>query len=89
MEAWNGFTGGSWETEINVRDFIQKNYTPYDGDGSFLVTTGDVCLYRLRHTVHYVCLLFKKRDKTFYQSIAMHRIQASGKNLPFASGALR
>ena len=33
---WNGFTGGSWETEINVRDFIQKNYTPYDGDGSFL-----------------------------------------------------
>ncbi len=33
---WTGFTGGKWEKEINVRDFIQKNYTPYDGDASFL-----------------------------------------------------
>ncbi len=31
-----GFVGGKWESEINVRDFIQKNYTPYDGDSSFL-----------------------------------------------------
>ncbi len=36
MNAWNNFTGGDWENEINVRDFIQKNYTPYDGDGAFL-----------------------------------------------------
>ncbi len=34
---WNGFNGGIWEKEINVREFIQKNYTPYDGDDSFLV----------------------------------------------------
>ena len=34
--AWESFKSGIWETEINVRDFIQKNYTPYDGDGSFL-----------------------------------------------------
>ena len=33
---WNGFVGGKWEREINVRDFIQKNYTPYEGDESFL-----------------------------------------------------
>lgn len=33
---WNGFNHGAWENEINVRDFIQKNYTPYDGDDSFL-----------------------------------------------------
>ena len=33
---WNGFQSGVWEREINVRDFIQKNYTPYDGDDSFL-----------------------------------------------------
>ena len=33
---WEGFTGGKWVGEINVRDFIQKNYTPYDGDDSFL-----------------------------------------------------
>ncbi len=35
-EEWTGFVGGAWEKEINVRDFIQKNYTPYDGDASFL-----------------------------------------------------
>ena len=34
---WNGFKTGKWEKEINVRDFIQKNYTPYEGDSSFLV----------------------------------------------------
>ncbi|WP_394524643.1 formate C-acetyltransferase [Lacrimispora sp. JR3] len=33
---WRAFNGGAWEREINVRDFIQKNYTPYDGDDSFL-----------------------------------------------------
>jgi len=33
---WKDFVGGKWENEINVRDFIQKNYTPYDGDDSFL-----------------------------------------------------
>ena len=33
---WKGFTEGAWQHEINVRDFIQKNYTPYYGDGSFL-----------------------------------------------------
>ena len=33
---WNNFVGGKWESEINVRDFIQKNYSPYDGDDSFL-----------------------------------------------------
>lgn len=34
--AWREFNGGAWENEINVRDFIQKNYTPYDGDDGFL-----------------------------------------------------
>lgn len=38
MNAWNNFNGGNWENEINVRDFIQKNYTPYDGDGAFLAS---------------------------------------------------
>ena len=35
-QEWNGFVKGVWQKEINVRDFIQKNYTPYDGDDSFL-----------------------------------------------------
>ncbi|KJF93075.1 pyruvate formate-lyase [Photobacterium angustum] len=36
--GWEGFTAGDWQNEVNVRDFIQKNYTPYEGDGSFLET---------------------------------------------------
>ncbi len=36
FEAWNGFTGDVWKNEINVRSFIQDNYTPYEGDESFL-----------------------------------------------------
>ena len=35
-KAWEGFVGGAWEKTIDVRDFIQKNYTPYEGDESFL-----------------------------------------------------
>ena len=34
--AYKGFIGGDWETEVNVRDFIQKNYTEYQGDATFL-----------------------------------------------------
>ncbi len=36
FEQWNGFTDGEWQEKINVRDFIDKNYTPYYGDESFL-----------------------------------------------------
>nr|WP_314401250.1 formate C-acetyltransferase [uncultured Aggregatibacter sp.] len=36
QKAWEGFVGGDWQHEVNVRDFIQKNYTPYEGDESFL-----------------------------------------------------
>lgn len=34
--AWNGFNGTDWKNEVNVRDFIQQNYVPYEGDSSFL-----------------------------------------------------
>ena len=36
QNAWRGFHGGAWEKEVNVRDFIQLNYHPYDGDDTFL-----------------------------------------------------
>ena len=36
FEEWNGFESGKWTDSVNVRDFIQKNYTLYEGDGSFL-----------------------------------------------------
>ena len=35
-EEWNGFKEGQWTSEVNVRDFIQENYEPYEGDASFL-----------------------------------------------------
>ena len=39
FEQWKGFEKGEWKRQINVRDFIQKNYTPYVGDSSFLAGT--------------------------------------------------
>ena len=36
FEQWNGFKSGNWQNAIDVRDFIQLNYTPYEGDESFL-----------------------------------------------------
>ena len=36
MEQWKGFSNGEWNQEVNVRDFILKNFTPYTGDESFL-----------------------------------------------------
>lgn len=39
MDSWRNFKKGNWNTEIDVRDFIQKNYTPYEKDESFLETT--------------------------------------------------
>ena len=36
QSPWDGFHGGLWQNEINVRDFIQQNYRPYEGNGSFL-----------------------------------------------------
>ncbi len=40
-EQWNGFDGRIWKEEINVREFIQKNYKPYDGDEKFLAGPTD------------------------------------------------
>jgi len=36
LVEWHGFTEGNWTKEVNVRDFIQKNYTPYEGNAEFL-----------------------------------------------------
>ena len=40
-EQWNGFQGRKWKEEIDVRDFIQKNYEPYEGDSTFLADPTD------------------------------------------------
>ena len=36
MDAWRGFVAGPWQDGVDVRDFIQRNYTPYTGDATFL-----------------------------------------------------
>ena len=60
MNAWNTFNGGAWQNEINVRDFIQQNYTPYDGDGAFLaLATGRTVKMREK----FDALLAEERDK--------------------------
>ncbi len=41
FESWQGFSGTMWKREINVRDFIQNNYTPYNGDSQFLAGPTD------------------------------------------------
>ena len=43
-KAWEGFIPGNWTENIDVRDFIQKNYTPYEGDASFLAGPTDKTL---------------------------------------------
>lgn len=58
--AWNDFNGGVWENEINIRDFIQKNYTPYDGDSAFLAPATERTT-RLREK--FDTLLAEERDK--------------------------
>ena len=40
-KAWRGFVGRKWQEDINVREFIQSNYTMYDGDESFLEAPTD------------------------------------------------
>ena len=42
-KQWDGFEGRLWKEEVNTRDFIQKNYQPYDGDASFLENPEKFC----------------------------------------------
>ena len=56
---WITFQTGVWEKEINVRDFIQKNYTPYDGDDAFLAgPTQNTIDYGLR-----LWILLSRKEK--------------------------
>ena len=41
LDAWAGFTAGEWQNSVNTRDFIQKNYTPYEGDETFLAEVSE------------------------------------------------
>lgn len=50
LSQWHGFKSAKWIKEINLRDFIQTNYSPYTGDESFLTNTGDGDSHSLRES---------------------------------------
>ena len=56
FKQWNGFKKGEWQEEIDVRNFIQENYTPYEGDASFLASATD----RTKQLWDIVLELYKK-----------------------------
>jgi len=60
FEEWNNFIEGDWVNEINVRNFIQKNYTPYEGDDSFLSSPTD----RTKKLWNIVLDLYKKEKES-------------------------
>ena len=63
FKQWEGFNPlGEWTKEIDVRGFIQANYTPYDGDDSFLKEPTE----RTKKLWDEVLELYKKKEKTEY-----------------------
>lgn len=64
-ESWAGFKGELWKKEINVRDFIQNNYTPYTGDDSFLKPSSE----KTRKVWNKLTEMFKvEREKSVYDT---------------------
>ena len=64
-EYWDHFKGETWKREINVRDFIQSNYTPYEGDDSFLVASSE----KTRRVWNKLTEMFKvEREKGVYDA---------------------
>jgi formate C-acetyltransferase len=59
FEQWNDFKSGNWQKEIDVRDFIQKNYTPYEGDETFLADATE----KTKKLWNEVLELFKKEKE--------------------------
>jgi pyruvate-formate lyase len=60
LVQWHGFTEGNWTKEVNVRDFIQKNYTPYEGNAEFLTAPTEKT-QQLWHKV--LALMKQEREK--------------------------
>ena len=59
FDSWAGFKGEQWRKEINVRNFIQHNYTPYTGDDSFLRPSSE----KTRKVWNKLTEMFKKKKK--------------------------
>ena len=63
VNEWTGFKGGHYETEIDVRDFIKQNYTPYYGDESFLEGPTDATNF-----------LWNKSQNYFFRKIPKNKL---------------
>lgn len=73
VREWEGFHAGVWQAKVNVRDFIQRNYTPYEGDASFLKgATGRTS----RLTEKLECLLQQEREKGGVLDIDTHTVSS-------------
>jgi len=59
--AWQGFNQGNWQKDVDVRDFIQHNYTPYEGDESFLAGATKATDIAKRLNFDYI-ICFKNRS---------------------------
>jgi formate C-acetyltransferase len=68
QDSWQGFKTGSWQTEINVQNFIQTNYLPYEGDGAFLAGPTD----RTKSIWAQVLELIKEEHKKGVLDVASH-----------------
>ena len=73
-ESWAGFKGELWKKEINVRDFIQNNYTPYTGDDSFLKPSSE----KTRKVWNKLTEMFKvEREKGVYDTETRRMLRSS------------
>ncbi len=80
FEQWSGFSGRLWKEGVNVRDFIQNNYTPYDGDESFLEGPTDATnrlwgkLQELKkeERAKRECLIWRQKVSAVSQHMARH-----------------
>ena len=81
FEQWKGFEKGEWKRQIDVRNFIQKNYTPYEGNSSFLAGTTE----KTKKLWDKVLELYKKErgKKSRCRRCRIHWIRDGGKS--FAS----
>lgn len=65
FKQWNTFEPGNWKHEIDVRDFVQKNYTPYTGNSDFLTTSTE----KTKKLWNKVLELYKKEKESNRRSI--------------------
>ena len=85
--AWKGFKGGHWQQEIDLRDFIQQNYTPYLGDEGFLTPATD----RTKSLMHKLEGLFRlEQEFGILTRCGLHCAPAAHRSLgTFPQGTIR